>query len=155
LVQRLLKIQPMTTTISLVRGSAGLIDTRSAVKLIWPAVALMFVLAGCAPRGPVIGHADSPPNVGGTISGTVRASAAESPLSARKVTAVNIETGQRIETSTASSGGYTMKVPTGRYRLEVELREGEALASAPDEVEISKSDLDASRNFVIGVRVRR
>jgi hypothetical protein len=108
----------------------------------------MVVSAACAPRGPVIGRGEKPPDVGGTISGTVRASAGGS-LSARKVTAVNLATGQRIETSTAANGGYTMKVAVGRYRLEVELLEGEALSSAPDDVEIDRSDVDASRNFVI------
>jgi uncharacterized protein YfaS (alpha-2-macroglobulin family) len=65
------------------------------------------------------------------------------------VTAVNLETGQRIEASTTANGGYTIEVSPGRYRLEVELRTGETVASAPDEVHISRSDLDASRNFVI------
>jgi hypothetical protein len=62
---------------------------------------------------------------------------------------VNVETGQRVEASTTISGGYTMQVPPGHYRLEVELRSGEALNSAPDEVHITRSDLDAQRNFVI------
>ena len=123
------------------------------MKLILVAALLLAIVAACAPRGPVIGRGDTPPGVGGTISGFVRASAGDSPLSARKVTAVNLATGERIETSTALNGGYTMKVAPGRYRLEVELREGEALASAPDNVEISSSDLDASRNFVLTTRL--
>jgi hypothetical protein len=45
-----------------------------------------------------------------------------------------------------------MKVPVGRYRLEVELRPGETLAERPSELEISASDLDASRNFVVAVK---
>jgi hypothetical protein len=108
------------------------------------------LLAACsASRGPVLGRGEHTPAAGGTISGIVRALEGDTPLSARKVTAIHIETGQRIEASTTINGGYTMKVVPGRYRLEVELRRGEMLATAPDEVQISPSDLDASRNFVI------
>jgi hypothetical protein len=112
------------------------------------AVVLVAILVACAPRGPVVDTGDKPPNVGGTISGIVRASG-DSALTGRKVTAVNVETGQRIEATTASNGGYTMKVSPGHYRLEIELRSGEAVANPPDEVHISKSDVDAGRNFVI------
>jgi hypothetical protein len=45
-----------------------------------------------------------------------------------------------------------MKVPVGRYRLEVELRPGETLTEQPGELEISASDMDASRNFVIAAK---
>ena len=112
------------------------------------AVLLLLVLAACAVRGPVAGGGDKPANVGGTISGIVRTSS-DTPLSGRQVTAVNVATGQRIETSTGMNGGFTMKVAPGHYRLEVELRAGEVVATQPDEVHITTSDLDAGRNFVI------
>ena len=80
----------------------------------------------------------------GTISGIVRSAAGE-PLSARMVAAIEITSGTRHETSTTTSGGYTMKVPVGKYRLEVELRAGETLVEQPGETEINTSDLDASR----------
>ena len=52
----------------------------------------------------------------------------------RKVTAVNARTGARFETTTGVNGGYTIKVPEeGRYRIEVELREGEIVAKGPEE----------------------
>ena len=108
-----------------------------------------MMIACSASRGPAIGRGETTPDAGGTISGTVRAFEGNAPLSARKVTAVNLESGQRIETSTTVNGGYTMQVSPGHYRLEVELRSGEALTTAPDEVHITRSDLDASRNFVI------
>jgi hypothetical protein len=112
--------------------------------------AVVVLLVACsASRGPVIGRGEKTPDAGGTISGTVRAQEGNVPLAARKVTAVDVETGRRIETSTTTNGGYTMQVSPGHYRLEVELRSGESVATAPDEVHISRSDLDASRNFVI------
>ena len=115
------------------------------------AVALLLLLVACAVRGPVAGDRDKPANIGGTISGVVRA-ASDTPLSGRKVTAVNVATGERIEASTAVNGGYTMKVAPGNYRLEVELLPGESVSDSPDDVHISTSDMDAGRNFVITIK---
>jgi hypothetical protein len=115
-------------------------------------VILLALLTACAPRGPVLGSGERPAGVGGTISGSVRAASDKSALSGRKVTAINVATGERIETSTAESGGYTMKVPVGRYRLEVELRPGEALGEQPAELEITRGDMDAQRNFLVTMK---
>lgn len=113
---------------------------------------LLFVSVACVPRGPVIDTGPKPAGVGGTISGMVRGPGTSNPLSGRKVTAVDIVGGARFDTSTAANGGYTMKVPVGKYRLEVELRAGETIATRPDDLEINVSDLDAGRDFVITVR---
>jgi hypothetical protein len=115
-------------------------------------VLLVAALTACAPRGPVLGDAERPAGVGGTISGSVRMASDKSALSGRTVTAVNVSTGERIQASTAASGGYTMKVPVGRYRLEVELRPGESLSEQPTELEITRSDVDAQRNFTITIK---
>jgi hypothetical protein len=117
-------------------------------------LAVIVVLAGssCMPRGPIIDTGSKPANVSGTISGIVRAAGGTMPLTGRKVTAINLSSGQRFETSTGTNGGYTIKVPVGKYKLEVELREGESLAEQPAETEISASDLDADRDFTIAVR---
>ena len=115
---------------------------------------LALVCAACGvARGPVVGGGDSKAvNVGGTISGIVRSADGGAPLAGRKVTAVSVESGQRIEATTAINGGYTMKVPLGHYRLEVELRSGEVVSEQPDEVHISTSDIDAGRNFGIAAK---
>lgn len=110
---------------------------------------VLLAVSACMPRGPVLDTSEGPAGVGGTISGTVRASADAIGLVGRKVTAVNLDTGEKHETSTAATGGYTMKVPRGRYRLEVELRPNEALSERPSELEINTSDMDADRDFVI------
>ena len=117
-------------------------------------VGLIAGAAGCAAAhgGPVIDRGEKPPELSGTISGIVRAAGSNTPLSARRVTAVEVTTGAKYETSSATNGGYTMKVPTGRYRLQVELRPGEALSDGPDEVVINRSDLDSGRDFVISVK---
>jgi hypothetical protein len=112
----------------------------------------LLLTAACMPRGPVVGTADAPPGVGGTISGTVRGTAGATGLAGRKVTATNLGTGEAFEASTSATGGYTMKVPMGRYRLDVELRANETLAEHPGELEINASDMDAGRDFVITIR---
>ena len=117
-----------------------------------PALVLTALVTACAVRGPIIDTGSKPENVGGTIAGIVREKGGQ-PLSGRKVTATQVESGARYEASTAANGGYTMKVPTGKYRLEVELREGEMLAEQPADTEVNTSDLDPDRNFVVTVRV--
>ena len=70
-------------------------------------------------------------------------------LANRKVTAINVATGTRYDATTGINGGYTIKVPEGTYRLEVELHEGEAIAKQPEQTHINNSDLDAGRDFVV------
>ena len=110
---------------------------------------VVLAVPACMPRGPVLDTSERPPGVGGTISGTVRASEGTVGLAGRTVTAVDLATGDRHETSTGPTGGYTMKVPRGRYRLEVELRPGEVLSEQPSELQIDASDMDSGRDFVI------
>jgi hypothetical protein len=100
----------------------------------------------------VIDNGEKPSQLSGTISGVVRAAGSNAALSARKVTATEVSTGATHETSTASNGGYTMKVPLGRYRLTVELRPEESLTQAPDDLVINASDLDSGRDFIVAVK---
>jgi hypothetical protein len=114
-------------------------------------VALAIVLGAACHPGPIVDTSPEPPGTGGTIAGIVRASAASAPLPGRKVTATNVSTGQRYEVSTATNGGYTLKVPEGRYRLDVELRQNETLAASPAETEVNRGDLDSARDFTVTV----
>ena len=101
--------------------------------------------AACHP-GPVLpaGKLD----VGGTIAGIV-SSVGKAPEPGRKVTVTNVATGERFEAITGVNGGYTIKVPEGTYKVEVELRTGEVLIQQPGETRVQKSDLDPQRNFTI------
>ncbi len=115
---------------------------------VW-AIATLVAVAGCAPRGPVVDTGARPAGVGGTIAGAVRATAETTALSGRKVTAINEQTNARFETSTGSAGGYTLKVPAGTYRLEVELRSGETLDVRPEPTDVGVGDIDSARDFVV------
>lgn len=111
------------------------------------AAVLLLALAACHP-GPVIGSGPAPPGVGGTIAGIVSMEG-NAPVAGRKVTATDVASGRRFDATTGANGGYTIKVPEGSYRLDVELRPGERIVKRPDETRIDKSDLDAKRDFLL------
>ena len=99
----------------------------------------MLSSLACHPSRPVIDPGPRP-DVGGSISGMVSANEG-TMLGARKVVALNVETGAPVGTSTAQSGGYTMRVPPGTYRLELEVRAGEALVTSPDPTDVDPGGL--------------
>jgi len=104
-------------------------------------------LVGCHAR-PIAGGIPTP-SASGTIAGIVTTADPTVAAPGRKVTAINKSTGARYDATTAANGGYTIMVPEGTYRLEIELRAGEALAKHPDDTHVNRSDLDARRDFVI------
>lgn len=111
---------------------------------------ILAVLAtACRTGVPIASSAAPPPEVHGTISGTVRGPGGTAPLVGRTVQAIAIDTGQVYETSTAAEGSYTIEVPPGRYRLEVELRDGERVVEQPEPTEVNPSDVDDDRDFVV------
>lgn len=124
---------------------------RRPAALLFP---LLVAVSGCAAAhgGPVVGSGELPPDRSGTIAGIVRAAGSNSPLAGRRVTAVEVRTGATYEATTAANGGYTLKVPVGRYRLQVELRGSEFVSEGPDEVVLNRSDLDSGRDFVISIK---
>ena len=66
------------------------------------------------------------------------------------VTAINVQTGSRHTATTAGNGGYTIKVPEGTYRLEIELRSGEKVAKKPEDTHVNNGDLDPGFTRVPG-----
>ena len=112
---------------------------------------LLAVSVACHPfRGPVIGGTAQ--QVGGTIAGIVSATGGTTALASRKVTAINTATQAHYDTTTAANGGYTLKVPEGTYKIEIELRPGESLSKQPGETRINNGDLDSGRDFVVTVK---
>ena len=122
---------------------------RAVLALIPMLGSLILAAVGC--HGAVI-SAEPELKVGGTIAGIVRATDGTMPLVTRKVTVTNAASGATFETTTGVNGGYTIKVPEeGRYRIEVELRDGEVVAKGPGETVINNGDLDPGRDFEITV----
>jgi hypothetical protein len=118
-------------------------------------VAALFAACGPGPMGrpgPVVNA--QPNKVGGTIAGIVKTADASVALPGRKVTVIEVKTGARHETTTAANGGYTIQVPEGTYRFEIELRSGETLSKKPDDTHVGNSDLDTTRDFIITLRAR-
>ena len=120
------------------------------IRLSLLVVLLALGSTGCRTGIPIVDRGEKPPTQDGTIAGYVRTDS-DAAVVTRVVRAVALSTGQKFETTTNSAGTYTLKVPPGRYRLEVELRDGERLSKEPGETQINASDLDPGRNFVITV----
>jgi carboxypeptidase family protein len=114
-------------------------------------VGAALVASACHP-GPVIDAGAKQPPVGGTIAGLVTTADKAVPVPGRMVTATDTASGRRFDATTAENGGYTIKVPLGAYRLDVELREGETLRKRPAETRVRNSDLDSGRDFVISAK---
>jgi hypothetical protein len=111
--------------------------------------------AGCRRGVPVIDTNPEPAGADGTISGRVTGLADAARLAGRRVDAIELTTGRKVGVSTSSMGAFSIKVPPGKYRLVVELRDGEALASSPGPIEINKSDLDHDIELVVTAVVSR
>ena len=104
----------------------------------------------CHPGQPLAGGAkQSSP---GTISGTVTTSDRSVPVPDRKVTLTEITSQTHFETTTAANGGYTIQVPQGTYRIDLELRPGEPLQKRPADTHVNNSDLDPGRDFIVSVK---
>lgn len=115
-------------------------------------LAFLFLIAispACRTGVPVVDTADKPPTREGTIAGKV-VTEDKAAVVSRVVRAIAAD-GTRHEVTTNNAGTYSMKVPPGKYRLEVELRAGERLVTQPGETQVNASDLDPNRDFVIGV----
>ncbi len=123
----------------------------------WAALACLalglLVLAGiaaCREGVPVIDVSPKPAVANGTISGTVRGPEGTSPVDGRAVEVINVQTGERQRATTNKAGGFTFKLPPGKYRVELTLREGESLIKQPDVIDVNRSDIDAHADFVVG-----
>ena len=113
-------------------------------------VVLLLLSTGCGARHgrPVVGGSVVAEPTG-TISGKVE-STTGTPFEGRRVSAIDMMTEAHYDATTSNNGGYTIKVPPGQYRLEVELRGGDQIARQPDQVSVNAGDVDAQLNFAIG-----
>jgi len=113
------------------------------------AVLVLLVGAACRSGQPLLVSSSGDQTTPGTIGGIVSAVGGER-LGGRGVHAVQVGTSQRFSATTNVTGGFSIKVPPGEYRLEVDLRAGEKVVRDPGVVHIHKSDLDANLEIVVG-----
>jgi len=109
----------------------------------------LTAVAACTLNKPVPGTGDRSTATNGTLAGLVTTDAGKTGVSGRKVTATNTATNARFDVTTATDGGYTLRLPAGRYAIDIELRAGERLEKRPEPTDVGAGDLDAGRDFVI------
>jgi hypothetical protein len=110
---------------------------------------VVSAVVGCALNQPVTGTGDRSAATSGTVAGLVSTDGGKTPVPGRKVTVTNTATKAHFDATTATDGGYTLKVPAGHYAIDVELRAGERLDKRPAPTDIGAGDLDSARDFII------
>jgi carboxypeptidase family protein len=111
---------------------------------------LVVTGSGCSHPVMVADAGSKPPEPAGTISGHLQTPGGGAAVVGRLVTAVNNATGQRFQVRTGNTGGFTLKVPPGSYRVEVELQDGEGVTGAPTDQRVGASDVDANIVITVG-----
>jgi hypothetical protein len=114
---------------------------------------LALVLAatgGCRTGQPIYDSTPEDQQTPGTIAGIVRAGEGGEPVAGRNIDAIRLSGGRRYSATTSVTGGFSIPVPPGQYRLEVTLRDGERMLRSPGTIDINESDLDANLEVVIG-----
>jgi hypothetical protein len=124
--------------------------------LTWLMAGLMalITLVACRNHVPVLHtlpsiHAGSDTAARRTVSGSVRGAQG----TARTVEAVNVETNERHRATTNQTGGFSFRLSPGRYRVELALRDGEALVKEPGVINITDPATDAHADFIVGTGV--
>jgi hypothetical protein len=117
-------------------------------QLVLPAVlaAELCSGSGCHPHTTIVSISSAA--IGGTIAGIVTGPA-DVTLADRTVTVVNVETGEQYQTATGQTGGYSLRVPAGTYRLMVQLRPGERFAEMEPAILHSTSDGEIHKDVTV------
>jgi len=114
-------------------------------------LAVLLLSAGACRTGrALLDRSEEDDHARGTIGGILRGVGGGDSLPGRRVEAVEVRTGTRHASTTSVTGGFSIQVPPGEYRLEVELHEGEALVKDPGTIDIGPSDLDANIELEVG-----
>jgi len=114
------------------------------------ALAAALAVAGCRTGQPIYDRTPENQQTPGTIAGILSAGVGGDPVPGRGVHAVALSGGRRYSATSSVTGGFSIPVPPGKYRLEVDLREGERVLRSPGTIDINESDLDANLEVVIG-----
>jgi hypothetical protein len=119
----------------------------TALWLVLGLVALVLASA-CRRDTPVARATKTVPRA--TISGTVRGAEGADAVSGRTLEIIDIATGHRTVVQTSSSGGFSVAVPAGRYRLEMSLHAGEKLIKRPELLDLNRGGADATIELIVG-----
>jgi hypothetical protein len=117
-----------------------------------PALALLLLAtlaAACRTGRPLLDSSHDNDNAPGTIAGILTAGG--EPVAGRRVDAVAVGSTAHYSAVTSVTGGFSIPVPPGKYRLQVALLEGEKVTREPGVIDINESDLDANLEIVIGL----
>jgi hypothetical protein len=123
------------------------------LRLAVVAAATLIALTGgtaCRHDVMVADAGPKPPTADGTISGQVQSPGNGAAVVGRAVTAINNANGQRYEVRTNNAGGFTLRVPPGSYRIEVEQQPGETVSGAPTDQKVGPSDIDSRIVITVG-----
>ena len=132
-----------------------------SVALTSLAVSLLIVfffasVAGCRRSMPAVAPDAKPSHVDGTLNGTVRGSEASIPVDGRTVEVVNVTTGERHRATTSHTGAFSLTLTPGKYRVELALREGEAVLQQPGVIDLNTTAVGSQADFVLAApRVSR
>ena len=118
---------------------------RSAMRL---GALVLLAAMGCRTGRPLLDRSADNDNAAGTIAGIVSIVGGD-PVPGRRVIAAREGGAERYSAVTNVTGGFSIPVPPGKYRLQVQLKPGESLKEGPTEATLNESDLDARRDFVI------
>jgi len=110
-------------------------------------MALLYLTA-CRQGVPAVDLGPKPPYARGTIAGLVRGPG-DAALPGRTVELVNISTGEKHPATTTTNGGFSIELPKGKYRLQLQLHEGETLTRQPGIVDLDRGDIDTHIEFVV------
>jgi carboxypeptidase family protein len=111
--------------------------------------ALMLLAAmGCRTGRPLLDRSADNDNAAGTIAGSVTIVGGD-PVPGRRVIAAREGGPERYSAVTNVTGGFSIPVPPGKYRLQVALLDGERVVKQPGVIDINESDLDANLKIVI------
>jgi len=127
-----------------------LILEETRMKRLAAVAAVLALCAGaaCHTNRPLWSATPGDPRTPGTIAGILKTPGGE-PVPARRIDAIAVGTAQKYSAVTNVSGGFSIHVPPGKYRLAPELQEGEIVVRDPGVIDINKSDTDANLEIVI------
>ena len=108
----------------------------------------LLVAMGCRTGRPLLDTSPDNDNAAGTIAGIVSIVGGD-PVPGRRVIAAREGGPERYSAVTNVTGGFSIPVPPGKYRLQVTLLEGERVVKQPGVIDINESDLDANLQIVI------